>query len=65
MDSWRARKLEPGFEVTYSIPSDFRTSTMKSAPGRSVVRASIERGVSDSCASDMGGAAAALAGSSD
>jgi hypothetical protein len=34
------RKLEPGFEATYSKLSDFRMSTMKSPPGRSVVRTS-------------------------
>src|SRR5512145_2332390 len=34
------RKLEPGFEATYSMFSDLRTSTMKSPPGRSVVSSS-------------------------
>src|SRR5450631_218917 len=39
-DSCRARKLEPGLAQAYSKPSDFRTSTMKSEPGRSAVRTS-------------------------
>src|SRR6266545_6077841 len=40
IDSWMPRKLEPGFDATYSKPSDLITSTMKSPPGRSVVKAS-------------------------
>src|SRR5215470_15564056 len=39
-DSCRPRKLEPGFAATYSRSSVFRTSTMKSPPGRSVVSTS-------------------------
>src|SRR5215470_11828897 len=39
-DSCRPRKLEPGFAATYSKSSVFRTSTMKSPPGRSVVSTS-------------------------
>src|SRR5919202_559798 len=34
MDSWKLRKLEPGFDATYSMFSAFSTSTMKSEPGR-------------------------------
>src|SRR5260370_35492163 len=34
MDSCRPRKLDPGLEAQYSMPSDLMTSTMKSAPGR-------------------------------
>src|SRR5438105_8882829 len=34
IDSWSPRKLEPGLAQTYSKPSDFRTSTMKSDPLR-------------------------------
>src|ERR671938_2191179 len=36
MDSCRLRKLEPGLAATYSRPSAFSTSTMKSEPGRSI-----------------------------
>jgi len=39
------RKLEPGFEQIYSMPSDLSTSTMKSDPGRSLVRTSTLAGV--------------------
>src|SRR5712691_6409356 len=34
IDSCRPRKLEPGFAATYSKPSDFSTSSMKSEPLR-------------------------------
>src|ERR1700730_14900597 len=36
----RARKLEPGLAAMYSNPRDLMTSTMKSEPGRSVVKTS-------------------------
>src|SRR5580765_4354782 len=39
-DSCSDRKLEPGLAATYSKPSDFSTSTMKSEPGFSTVRLS-------------------------
>src|SRR5438876_9694632 len=55
--SWSARKLDPGFAQMYSRPIDFTTSTMQSAPQRSVVNASVSvdgEGVWD-CA-DTGGA---------
>src|SRR5580693_7252265 len=48
MDSCRPRKLEPGLAQTYSKPMYFRTSTMKSEPGRSLVRISVALGVPDS-----------------
>src|SRR5712691_7955736 len=44
MDSWSARKLEPGLAQQYSMPSDLMTSTMKSDPGRSLVRTSTGAG---------------------
>src|SRR5690348_9047031 len=56
-DSWRPRKLEPGFEQTYSMPSDLMTSTMKSEPVRSAVSTSARDGVSTSAAGDTGGGA--------
>src|ERR1700677_2229296 len=40
-DSCNPRKLEPGLAQTKSNPRDLSTSTIKSDPGRSVVRASI------------------------
>src|SRR5687767_3356990 len=40
IDSWRPRKLEPGFDAMYSMLRLLMTSTMKSPPGRSVVRTS-------------------------
>src|SRR6266849_5340155 len=46
MDSCSPRKLEPGFEEMYSSPTDFRTSTMKSDPVRSVVSTSTCEGSS-------------------
>src|SRR5712691_11784170 len=46
MDSCSPRKLEPGFEEMYSSPMDFRTSTMKSDPLRSVVSTSTCEGSS-------------------
>src|ERR1700719_3195968 len=39
-DSCNPRKLDPGLAARYSKPSDLITSTMKSDPGRSVVRTS-------------------------
>src|SRR5262245_10653497 len=51
IDSWRARKLEPGLAVQYSIPSALMTSTMKSEPGRSLISKSTGKGVAPvSCA---------------
>src|SRR5580698_4121899 len=38
MDSCRPRKVEPGLAATNSKPRDLITSTMKSPPGRSVVK---------------------------
>src|SRR5690349_17402975 len=55
-DSCNPRKLEPGFEQTYSMPSDLMTSTMKSEPVRSAVSTSAREGVSTSAAGDTGGA---------
>src|SRR6516162_1290651 len=40
IDSCRARKLEAGIAAMYSKPRNFRTSTMKSAPGWSSVKTS-------------------------
>src|ERR1700733_7730305 len=45
-DSCKLRKLDPGTAATYSKPRDLRTSTMKSEPGRSVVRTSTPEGAS-------------------
>src|SRR5437868_2347955 len=61
IDSCSPRKLEPGFEQIYSTRSDLITSTMKSAPGRSVVWISTLEGgcVSASIALALGGVAAA------
>src|ERR1700674_3871794 len=39
-DSWSPRKLEPGLAAQYSMPSDLMTSSMKSAPGRSLAETS-------------------------
>src|SRR5215472_143762 len=56
MDSWKPRKLEPGFEQTYSIPRDLMTSTMKSEPLRSSVRiAAAGRGAPISASRDIDG----------
>src|SRR6266566_5248486 len=46
IDSCKPRKLEPGLEAMYSRPRDFRTSTMKSDPVRSVVSTSTLEGSS-------------------
>src|SRR6266853_5230430 len=46
IDSCKPRKLEPGLEAIYSRPKDFRTSTMKSDPDRSVVSTSTPEGSS-------------------
>src|SRR3974390_1927991 len=54
-DSCSPRKLEPGFEQTYSMLRDLRTSIMKSEPLRSSVRTSTRAGVSTSASRDMGG----------
>src|SRR5713226_8441639 len=51
------RKLDPGLAQTYSKPSDFRTSTMKSEPVRSAVRISGSDGGAVSAAADMIGVA--------
>src|SRR5690242_4480192 len=58
MDSCRPRKLEPGLAQMYSKPSDLMTSVMKSAPGRSVVRASRTGGVPVSTSLGIGRTAA-------
>src|ERR1700724_1030277 len=57
-DSCRPRKLEPGLEQTYSIPSDLMTSTIKSDPERVSVRTSSFAGapISDSAGRGDGGA---------
>src|ERR1700752_1693278 len=57
-DSWRPRKLEPGLEQTYSIPSDLMTSTMKSEPERVSVRTSSFAGVPISASAGRGGGGA-------
>ena len=44
IDSCKPRKLDPGFEKQYLKPMDFRTSTMKSEPGRPDVTTSADRG---------------------
>src|SRR5882724_13603422 len=64
-DSCSARKLDPGFETTYSKPSVFRTSIMKSDPGRSVVCTSTLAGAAVSAAATLaeGEGAAARRGS--
>src|SRR3972149_12008669 len=56
-DSGRPRKLEPGLDHRYSKCSDFRTSTIKSEPGRSVI---IPAGVSETSAGSAGGEAMAI-----
>src|SRR5580692_149172 len=58
-DSCRPRKLEPGFEQTYSMPSDLMTSTMKSEPVRSAVSTSAGEGVPTSAAADIAGSGVA------
>src|SRR5580700_4832242 len=58
MDSCRPRKVEPGFAQMYSMPTDLMTSTMKSEPGRSVVRTSAARGFPLSASSDVFGGGA-------
>src|SRR5580704_10497404 len=55
MDSCRPRKLEPGLEQTYSMPSDLITSTMKSEPERVSVRTSSFDGVPISASAGRGG----------
>ena len=61
IDSWMPRKLEPGFDATYSKSRDFNTSTMKSPPGRSVVMASTSAGGSVSRAAAGAGVRASAA----
>src|ERR1700676_5403101 len=65
IDSCNARKLEPGLEAIYSMPSDLMTSTMKSEPVRSVVNTSMPDGssslgiigaVADCAGKDLGAA---------
>src|SRR5260370_28770920 len=58
MDSCRPRKVEPGFAQMYSMPNDLMTSTMKSDPGRSVIRMSAAKGFPVSASSDIFGASA-------
>src|SRR3990172_9889306 len=55
-DSCSPRKLEPGLEQMYSMPSDLRMSTMKSDPVRSVVSTSTSLDM-DGSATDRGGSA--------
>src|ERR1700730_1655208 len=57
-DSCRPRKLEPGLEQTYSIPSDLMTSAMKSDPERVSVRTSSFAGVPISASAGRGGGGA-------
>src|SRR5580704_4292818 len=57
-DSCRPRKLEPGLEQTYSIPSDLMTSTIKSEPERVSVRTSSFAGVPISASAGRGGGGA-------
>src|ERR1051326_6921676 len=61
IDSWMPRKLDPGFAAMYSRFSDLSTSTMKSPPGRSVVRTSTsgEGSASGRAIGAVAGAAAA------
>src|SRR5216684_551343 len=54
-DSCRPRKLEPGLEQMYSMPSVLMTSTMKSEPVRSAVRTSAPDGVPISASGDIAG----------
>src|ERR1700685_910896 len=63
-DSWRLRKLLPGFAQRYSKFKVLRTSTMKSEPGRSTVTTSTPVGASGS-AFKSGGAPAVRSGSGD
>src|ERR1700676_3958307 len=58
-DSCNPRKLDPGLAARYSKPSDLITSTMKSDPGRSVVRTSTPDA---SVSASTGGAAGATKG---
>src|SRR5690242_10848693 len=63
IDSCKPRKLDPGFAQTYSNPSDFKTSTMKSPPGRSAVNTSTTgEGVPDSASRAAAEGALARAG---
>src|ERR1700682_1782079 len=55
IDSCRARQLEAGLAVAYSMPSDLMTSSMKSDPGRSLVSTSTREGA------DVPGAGSGLA----
>src|SRR5262245_4235102 len=58
-DSCSPSKLEPGFAATYSKPSVLKTSTMKSEPGRSMMRDEMAGGSPVSaanCAADGSGA---------
>src|ERR1700730_9460178 len=55
IDSCRPRKLDPGLEQMYSMPSDLMTSTMKSEPERVSVRTSSFAGVPISASGGMGG----------
>src|SRR5947209_2408770 len=50
MASCSARKLEPGFAQMYSRPIDLTTSTMQSAPQRSVVSDSVSLSWAGGCA---------------
>src|ERR1700733_15206749 len=56
-DSWRLRKVLPGFAQRYSKFKVFKTSTMKSEPGRSTVTTSAALGASESGFSSGGGPA--------
>src|ERR1700722_831370 len=58
-DSCNPRKLDPGLDARYSKPRDLITSTMKSEPGRFVVRTSMP---DDSVAASAGGGAGARNG---
>src|ERR1035437_759382 len=61
-DSWSPRKLVPGLAAQYSMPSDLKTSTMKSAPQRTLedtsAAAPVASGFCAACwANAMGGLA--------
>src|SRR3984893_16368887 len=58
-DSCNPRKLDPGLAARYSKPNDLITSTIKSDPGRSVVRTSTPDA---SVSASTGGAAGATKG---
>src|ERR1700674_4548378 len=60
-DSWSPRKLEPGLAAQYSMPSDLMTSSMKSAPGRSVEETSAAGGLAAGAAATVAPTCCAMA----